>query len=602
VKRDFWLVRLSLLAALAAAWTAPTAAEARPKAAASVAAQSQVCADVRLSAAGERCIRPLSAEEQHHRSVSYRLELTAGRAVRLQRLNGRGFGEPDDNGCIEYRFRFVDGVLAESIGYGPDGSVCDRSLFSERAGRVAFIDAWGRPDFSSDRVHTGMRYERNQAGFVTSARPLASDGTPSTIQLASELRYERDESGIEKRMCYFDAQGKPTSNLAGVHCIAYEHDEFGNYVKLSYWGVNDEPVSGVDGAHSVVKQFDRYGNQLRSTELGLDDKPLSTDMTWCPVLAYQRDAFGYHVASDCLDGNGKLNHFNEGNAMWRATPDARGQTREVRYYDDRGNPVETSFGYARYELDRDRLGHVIERRYFHADGSPGQKDGASVIRYEFNPQFLEVKRSFFSSTGKPWRDKGCVALASEYDSFRQMVKQTCQDLDGKPALSNEKVAITSWRFDAQGRVVERQNLDALGQLTNSKQGVARRLFSSDARGVDGKARHFKADGSERSIPRYSVLWVRPPHADGFWPSPSRALALAKIQRAERELAQGMPWIVALQRFGDEKVRAANPGDSGYLDLSIVYPVLREALEPLAVGQYSPIIELPHGLALYLRTE
>jgi hypothetical protein len=99
-----------------------------------------------------------------------------------------------------------------------------------------------------------------------------------------------------------------------------------------------------------------------------------------------------------------------------------------------------------------------------------------------------------------------------------------------------------------------------------------------------------------------VLWVRPPRSDGFWPGPSRALAVAKIERVERELAAGMPWIAVLQRFGDDKVRAANPGDFGYLDLSSVYPVLREALEPLAVGQYSPIIEVPHGLALYLRTE
>ena len=64
----------------------------------------------------------------------------------------------------------------------------------------------------------------------------------------------------------------------------------------------------------------------------------------------------------------------------------------------------------------------------------------------------------------------------------------------------------------------------------------------------------------------------------------------------------MPWMMALQRFGNDKVYAVNPGDTGFLSMSTVYPAARDALEPLRVGEYSRIVELPYGLLVYRRTQ
>jgi YD repeat-containing protein len=225
-----------------------------------------------------------------------------------------------------------------------------------------------------------------------------------------------------------------------------------------------------------------------------------------------------------------------------------------------------------------------------------------VVRYEWNAQHLEVKRSNFDGRGQPWPHKGCFSLDTLHDQYRQAVRQTCRNAEGKPVLSTDNVSATTWRYDARGLLVETRYLDVQGELIDARRGYARKEHHYDARGLESRSRHFKADGTELELPRYSVLWVRPPLSDAFWPAPSRARALLDVEAAHRDLLAGLPWHAALVRYGDEKVYAASPGDSGYLNLATLWPALRVVLEPLTVGQYSRVVEIPYGVAIYQRTE
>jgi hypothetical protein len=602
VKRAAGVV--SLLLTLSACGAAPPpSARAADTARAKLERTTLWCAETRLSARGHVCIRPLSSDEQRHRSLSLRLEVEAGLPVRLSRVNGRGFADPDDNGCVEHRYRFESGYVTESTGYGRDGTVCDRSLYTAQATQLSHVDAWGRPDFSRERLHTKMLLSFDANGMVVAQRPLASDGTPTTIQQASELRYERDALKLEKSVCYFDAGGKATRNAFGIHCWRSERDQFGGELKRSAWDETGKPAVGGEGAHSYVRQFDRYGNLVRQTALDVDGKPVTLESARCPVLSYVRDEFGALLGVDCLDGSGKPARFDDGNSAWRATPDARGLPREYRYFDEQGNAFAPKWGYARLEVERDALGHIVERRYFTAEDRPGQqKDGPPVTRGTFNHQHLEVVRNNLSDGGSPWHHKGCAALSYEYDEFRQITRSTCRGANGKPALSWSNVATTISRYDARGLLVETQYLGADGKPIDSDDGYQRKLFTYDARGVDGKARHFKASGAELTLRRFAILWVKPPLADGFWAAPSRALAVKTIETAQRELLSGTSWYRALMVYGDDKVYPGNPGDTGYLNLDTVYAAVRAVLEPLKVGEYSRIVEMPYGLAIYLRTE
>lgn len=600
-RRRLTALFLALTFGLAACAVAPPP-PAAPAARAGAPLTTQVCAEFLLGKSGARCVRPLSAEEQTHRALAFRLELEDGRAHRLERVNGRGFPEVDDDGCAEYRYRFEGQELVEVTGYQPDGEVCSRTLFTEHVRRASFVDAWGRPNFADDRLHTGTLDERDAQGLVVSMRPLASDGSPSSLQGASEVRYERGPRGLVNRTCYFDPQGKPMKNDSGVHCWSYQRDEFGNALDQYAWDEQQRPATTANGAHHVAWKYDRYGNLERQSLFDVEDRPLTIEGSWCPVLAYHRDAHGFAVGKDCLDGAGKPSRYDEGNSMWRATPDERGRTREVRYFDTNGNPFEPSFGYARYETDHDLEGHVTARRYFRLSGEPGQKDGPASVRYEFNAQHLEVERVNFDGRGARRAQRGCVSVDSEFDAFRQLVRQTCRGATGQPTLSSDDVSITVWHYDARGRLLETSFANVAGKPTNARSGYARTLFSYDAQGVDSHARHFKADGAELHLRRFSVLSVKPPRAGGFWPAPSRALALAKVERARRELLAGKRWAAALKAFADGKISGKSPGDIGYLNFESIYPAARAVLEPLEVGQYSEIAELPYAFTIYLRTE
>lgn len=590
------------LLACAAACAAHTAPPVTAKAPPTSPITTELCADYLLAATGAICVRPLSADEQRHRAVSFRLERENGRVRRLERLNGRGFPEADDDGCTEYRYRFEGAELAESTGYQPDGVVCDRTLYTDHVRKASFVDAWGRPNFSDDRRHTGALNQRDARGLIVSMRPLASDGTPSQVQSASELRYERDATGQVTRSCYFDAQGKPTKNDAGVHCWSYRRNEFGNLLEQFAWDEAQRPATTGDGAHHVTWTYDRYGNLTQQSLFDREGKAVTVEGSWCPVLAYHRDAYGFLIGKDCLDGAGKPSRFDEGNSMWRASPDERGRAREFRYFDAQGNPFEPSVGYARVELDHDDFGHLTERRFFRLDGRPGQNDGPAVVRYRFSPQHLLVERANFDGRGRPRPNRGCASTSFEHDRYRQIVRQTCRDVTGEPSSSNDNVSITVSRYDAQGLLAETWYRDAAGKPIDARSGYARELLSHDARGVDSHARHFKADGTELPLRRFSVLTVKPPRAGRFWPAPSRELALAQIERARRELVAGARWTALLQTIGNDKFHAVNPGDIGYLDLDTLYPAARAVLQPLEIGQYSEIVELPYGLAIYLRTE
>lgn len=562
----------------------------------------QLCADTRMSARGQVCIAPLRPEEQTHRAFTARLELEGSHVVRLERLNGRGAPDPNDEGCVEFRYLFDGEYIASSVGYRLDGTVCDRTLWSQRATRLTHVDQWGRPEFSRDRLYTGMLLEHDANGMVIRQRPFGADGQPAPMSLAFEVRIERDTMQLERRTCNFDAHGKPIKNASGVHCWTYERDRFGNDLVQQAWDESGKPVANGDGVHRIVKELDRYGNLVRRRMFGLDGAPLTADSSLCASLVYHRDEFGFMIGTDCRDGADRPALFDEGNASWRSTPDHLGQARETRYFDARGNLLTTDMGFARVELDRDTFGHIIERRFFLADGSSGQKDGPAVIRYTWNAQHLEVRRSFFGASGQPGAFKGCAATENEYNQYRQAVRQTCRDENGKAALSTEGVSITTWSYDDRGLLSETRYSDPSGRPVDSKRGFAKKLYRYDGRGVESGSRHFKADGSELKLPRYSVLWVRPPLSDAFWPRPSRAQALLDIESAHRELLAGMPWHAALVRYGDERVYARSLGDSGYMDLDTLWPALREALAPLQVGQFSRVVEIPYGLAIYQRTE
>jgi hypothetical protein len=563
----------------------------------------ELCADFRLALSGPLCVRELTPTEQSQRGSSVRLEYAGANVVRRLRINGRGFPEPDDDDCTEHRYRYLAGELAESTGYSAAGSVCERTLYSDHATRIRWVDAWGRAAFSNDRLYTEERVERDARGFVVRTRFFGADGSPVHLTgNAHELRFVRDAQGLEARTCYFDEHGQPAENGYRAHCLSFERDQFGTDIARQSWGVDDKPSVDFAGGQRYSREVDRVGNVLATHFLRTDGSPISTEDGHCATLQFQYDARGFRTAGACLDGQGRPARYREGNASWRMSPDAFGHTREARYFDLQGAPFAYEAGFARYELERDTFGRVTERHYFLADDKPGQKNGPASIHYDFDDRNSETKRSYFDAAGKPALFKGCAVLQTEYDSFRQAERRSCRGGDGKLLRGSDGVAITVWHYDAKGLMSEERFLDENERPIAQNDGYARVEHQYDALGTDHDARHYAVDGSEVKLPRFKWLVVRVPHSDEFWPGHSREEALGRIESARRELLAGMPFEQALRQFGDTTVSVTHPGDVGYMSLTRVYSTVRMADESLKVGEYSEVVEIPYGFALYQRSE
>jgi YD repeat-containing protein len=319
------------------------------------------------------------------------------------------------------------------------------------------------------------------------------------------------------------------------------------------------------------------------------------------VVVYQYDDHGFRTGGECRDSQGKLSAFDEGNAIWRASPNAQGRAREFRYYDAFGNPFGGSMGHVSVEMDYDERGHQKERRNFLANGQPGDDDEPPITRYEHDSRGLELRRSFFWGSGEPYIHRGCAARSYDYDSMRHLVRAQCLDADGKLALDSDETKIITYSYDARGFLAEMRYVNEAGKLQDNDEGFARVTAVTDALGVLRK-RHFAAGGAEVSIGRYSAIWVRPPRAGGYFPAPSREVARQNIEQARRELLAGLPWSFAMERYADGRVTAVLPGDAGYMTLKNKFPVLAEALRDLKVGEYSEVVEIPYGFVVYQRTE
>lgn len=597
--RAHWLGLTCLLVACQA--TAPT----KPRTASALATPHRIelCKDWSYSSHGPVCARPITEEEQLHSRETTRFEYEGSLVVRRVQLNGRGGLETDDDDCSEYRYRYKQGVEIESTGYRPDGTVCDHTLYSDDGRIVTLVDAWGRQIPSKGRIHTQVRVEQDSAGFTTRQRFFARDGSPVKAQaFTHEARYEHDAKGRQTKICFFDEQGKAAINNNNVHCARSRYDERGNVIESTYFDANDQPGETYVGAQRVKYGYDAFGNRTSAEYLRSDGTPISIEGGSCAVVRFLYDERGFRTGGDCFDGAGHPARWREGNASWRSTPDAQGRIRETRYFDPDGNPIEFDSAYASYEVDRDENGHVTERRYFLANGKPGQKRGPTITRSDWNAQHLEVRRSYFDASGKPMTYRGCAATETEFNQFRQVTRSTCRDVNGELGANSSGTSITEWIYDSRGLLIERRYSDDKKQPGRSSDHLAREKLNLDAFGIERSSTLLAADGTELHLPRFRVLSVYVRQPNEFWPARTREASLARMDAARASIVTGLDFTRALQQYGDEKVELINPGDLGYQDPKRFYSAARAAVEGLAVGQYSEIVELPYAFTMYQRTE
>ena len=162
--------------------------------------------------------------------------------------------------------------------------------------------------------------------------------------------------------------------------------------------------------------------------------------------------------------------------------------------------------------------------------------------------------------------------------------------------------MTEWSYDSRGLLVELRYYDAKHRPGRDRDGLAVEKLTLNALGFEAGAQLFAADGSQLHLPRFRRLSVNVAQPNEFWPARTREASRARIATALSKLVAGLDFTRALYEYGDNTADRIHPGDLGYENTSRYYTEARLALDSLAVGQYSEIVELPFGFTVYQRTE
>ncbi len=206
--------------------------------------------------------------------------------------------------------------------------------------------------------------------------------------------------------------------------------------------------------------------------------------------------------------DGKPARHKDGNAVWRAEYDARGNQVAVVYLDEAGKPVQTKDGYNRVakrydEQNRmveetrtgfdpakggyastiiryDDQGHVIEMAYFGPDGKPTRhKDGNAVWRAEYDAQGNQVALIYLDESGKPVRIKdGYARVTKRYDEQGNLIEMVSLDEAGRPVRDNTGYIGVTKRYDEQNRMIEETRTG----FDSTKEGYASAIIRYDTQG------------------------------------------------------------------------------------------------------------------------
>jgi hypothetical protein len=145
-------------------------------------------------------------------------------------------------------------------------------------------------------------------------------------------RYDAHGELIEES--YYNAQGTPIVAKGDTFAtVRYERSNQGKQLVTSYLGTDGEPIVANDGCAIMRDDLDVKGQMLKRACFDVNDRPMASKNTLdAAVLTYVRDASGKII--------------------------------EMAGFDQAGQPVEITTGFARVKITEDGAGIETERDFF----------------------------------------------------------------------------------------------------------------------------------------------------------------------------------------------------------------------------------------------
>lgn len=420
-------------------------------------------------------------------------------------LSADGKASHDGNNCTVVKFEHDKwgNRIAERY-YTIDGKTpAFRSDYSA-CGVIYEIDKHGCKVLQSlidgdGKVMTGQagyaqaRLTYDDNAFCTMVEILDMDGnrtyqTSDNGDVASIVKFEVDDRGLNKSMAFFDTQERPMENSAGVHKYVTSYDSVGNPVEERYYDKNQKPARYAGCNTSAKVAYDEYHQVKERTFYDVGGK-LTCDEDGVARCLYTYDKVGNITKIEFFGTDGKtLINSHDGFAVAKLAYDELGNTKTIHFYSADMKPCMTTDGYHALEYVYDgNTNFLTQEKYYNAAGAVIKTEHSTyddngnitaswtvngagallgtVTRYEYDENNRVSKQYNTNLAGNKVNNTGSsyCQFHLSYDARGNIIEQTFFDVSGKPACDNNKTHKRIKKYDDRNNCIYEKNLGVDGK-------------------------------------------------------------------------------------------------------------------------------------------
>lgn len=415
--------------------------------------------------------------------------------------------------------------------------------------RKSFFDIQGKPAWLTDG-YAIVEYDYDNHGVKVAERYYDFDGKP--IEASDgyhQVVHQTDARGNVRQSSYFDRSDAPTvSASVGSHVLVTDYNDRDQIIRVKYFAVDAmgqqyllpygpaileqelDPLGRstrldfLDASEALVLNpnvqaarlratYDARGNEKTRSHFGPDDQPVLNN-EGVHLIRNEYNTRGTLIATAYFDTRNQPVAGNRWRAaIWKATPNDRGNYVEQRWYDTQGKLTTRSIeGVAIVRSQYDVHGQEIDRRHFDEKEKPiSATDGVHRIRREYDARASLVLEEYYDESDKPTLHPKYLGFRwkATYDAQGRLSEERWFDTKEKPLICADGFAVRKTAYDARGRVVGTEHLGKDGKLFSSPDRYyARQTREYDRKNRLTKVEYYSAD-DERMETEAVVTYVAP---------------------------------------------------------------------------------------------
>lgn len=221
----------------------------------------------------------------------------------------------------------------------------------------------------------------------------------------ASITHEYDAAGNTIRDDYFDQDGKPMNNQAGVQEIASFYSPANMRTRVTYFDEMGRPCLNRDKINTTLFVKDEMNRAVQESNYGLDGQPIKTFSEQVLMLKRKFDQYGRVISTSYwADSNTKMPHWG-GSYEQTITFDEDGQPIEFITLDDNGQPFVAQDGSSSVKLIYNTDGLLAERQFLDNNKPISRKRGVtmhySIIKYGYDQSGKEGEITFWGTDRKP---------------------------------------------------------------------------------------------------------------------------------------------------------------------------------------------------------